>query len=977
MPTLNDPIESHADYVISAYYLIPYPNKNNTTTEEDIARFHHGAQHASAVTMLVAVFANLFRRYGYSDACKFTDEDLKLLQIAALFHDSARQGDEKDFWDKESASECYKYLVNELAIEPEKAKKYAEAIANKDLYSTITKYTHYGSYQSSCSEFHTLDLQTLQWETKKIDPTLQKFTPKSIENILLHDADCLEILRARDAFDAKYLDFYNLIAKNDPDAAEKMGCLIREHRALQHYQGNGRKRTDVKIKKRYEHAESCYAETTKDLENENLALNHLKTFYAKNKLLSHEELKKTSISRSLPLNANPEMTKKLDNGQIFLRGIFKPEKTNELQNKKNNTETHAQLEIRKLLRNTQKKGNPIRSISLVGQGSQPPRSAGFIIEVDPKRILETSAKDVDSGWSKKTGNIGKYTLKNEEENKKALDKLFEKMSLGGDNYQGYTHTEIIYNLEKEDVYAIYFSRDPNVEDIDDITSSPNPDAPLLKAIYIQAEYEKLTGKKLPIYEYSASKNIVSKECILNDNEIVNLWKNSASLPHESKNIFELDVQKFKVQMNSKEIKGNKSLDENYSPELKKKLNDALTNILEAKKTGKIKYILDALEKQTTFSKTKELCFLLKQALVTQHIPLSTLKKKHFENIECFLKQANNTEKMTLKEISELSVLVKLLSNEACETAYKEILDTFEKKYQFSDFHIHEYAAIKKLQGSPISPKELTDSLKKSFNLITADHLDTFSQLLSDVKKIDPKVAKDFIDSMDLEKLKNKLFDLMSAQMPAGNTVQIAIWSLLIEYKIDDAAFINHAVKIYIKAQDSIWAPTPGDKFSLFSELKVIDPTQTKYPQRLPCFIRYKQNWIDEILFSRKLIIADYVKIIETYKEYPFLGRVDSRILDNFKEAIKSAERENIYISSSDYARFTKLLSHTVCTSIDLVVTQTKPKTEEPITEEPIQAMLQSALLNVNGLFSARSEIKEGFHEIKEEKNEKKTLLKKQ
>ena len=55
-----------------------------------------------------------------------------LILIAIIYHDSARLNEGKDFWDKESGINLYKYLTESLDVSHDKAKLLAEAVANKD-----------------------------------------------------------------------------------------------------------------------------------------------------------------------------------------------------------------------------------------------------------------------------------------------------------------------------------------------------------------------------------------------------------------------------------------------------------------------------------------------------------------------------------------------------------------------------------------------------------------------------------------------------------------------------------------------------------------------------------------------------------------------------------------------------------------------------------------------------------------------------
>src|SRR3990167_6275917 len=156
---LEDDIAAHATWAFNHIYNIPYPGEEAKAKERGIARLMHGIQHTRRVAMLIPVFANLYRRYNDHDALALTEEDIKLRQIAALFHDSARENEGKDFWDKESGKLLYFYLTNVLNVTHEKATLLAEAVSNKDA-----------------------------------EP------PKNSYQKLIHDADCLDIIRATDEY---------------------------------------------------------------------------------------------------------------------------------------------------------------------------------------------------------------------------------------------------------------------------------------------------------------------------------------------------------------------------------------------------------------------------------------------------------------------------------------------------------------------------------------------------------------------------------------------------------------------------------------------------------------------------------------------------------------------------------------------------------------------------------------------------------
>ena len=118
----------------------------------------HGPSHSIRVALWTRLFINLRCKYGDEDALALNDSDKKLLQITALFHDSGREGDGEDIWEEESSIKCYEYLTKEHSVDDSRAQLFADVILNKD--------------------------------TDKRD----------ILTDILHDADCLDIMRCRKNF---------------------------------------------------------------------------------------------------------------------------------------------------------------------------------------------------------------------------------------------------------------------------------------------------------------------------------------------------------------------------------------------------------------------------------------------------------------------------------------------------------------------------------------------------------------------------------------------------------------------------------------------------------------------------------------------------------------------------------------------------------------------------------------------------------
>ncbi|MCX7120886.1 MAG: SidE phosphodiesterase domain-containing protein [Gammaproteobacteria bacterium] len=191
--SLNDDIALHAAFIHNAILVYPY---QNTTRRE-----HHGIAHVARVAFYIPLLNTFYNQYLDTN---LSDEDIKLLQLAGLFHDAGREGDGEDLWDNDSAALLYYYLTITLKLPHEKAVIFSEAIANKD-YAPSKTYHHL-----------IINNGKVSWDSKI---TVKE---KTIAQSILHDADCFDIIRARHHFDKNYLDFYKMVAKKDIIAHDEM-----------------------------------------------------------------------------------------------------------------------------------------------------------------------------------------------------------------------------------------------------------------------------------------------------------------------------------------------------------------------------------------------------------------------------------------------------------------------------------------------------------------------------------------------------------------------------------------------------------------------------------------------------------------------------------------------------------------------------------------------------------------------------------
>lgn len=513
-PSFNNPIEVHAKWAFEQIYSKPYQEKA-TTPANTLPRLHHGIEHVGSAAIYVPVFANLYRRFGYPDALSLTDEDIKLIQIAVLFHDSGRVNDDKDDTDRDSGLILYDYLIN-TGVSTAKAHQMAEAVANKDADD--------GYYWNLVNKGN-----VLTWEKGP-------GKAKSIAQILIHDTDCIDIIRARDMFEATYLDFCQRIAMKDntianQQAFDEMALLICEVRHLIDIRGDTRNNVIHKKKLTYQN-DKAY-----QLLEANITLtDHPLTFqlYNKNALIPLHSLPKLSLGNTAVFDKTLGVTQDnlnaaLNQGKLFSRGIVAPSGIRNKNKTSGLEENMVCLEMRKTKRrkgvktqsrkadSSDKQGNIARSISMIGFGGGTYSNVGFIVMNPPLgAISSVFTYDADSGRGKKVKrNLAKDTQKD-------LDAVQNKLKKGGVFLQKYnsTHTEILCDLEEFD--AIYFNEDDCTGTIGNRFEF-YPYSSLLQAIFMQREYQNKYGVLLPIVKYSRFQHAVQLQKNYSDEELLSMW----------------------------------------------------------------------------------------------------------------------------------------------------------------------------------------------------------------------------------------------------------------------------------------------------------------------------------------------------------------------------------------------------------------------------------------------------------------------
>lgn len=558
LPNLTDDISLHAAHVYESTYKYPYKN-NHTVTDDKLAalpRPLHGIQHAARVAVWASVFINLYKRSGDDNAKQLTEADIKLIQIAALYHDAARQGDGVDVWDKESGVMLYDYLIS-LGVDKDKAIMLAEAVANKD----------YAAYQGPENKYYSLQIDE---NGKKIWTVSKEPPARNIYQKIIHDADSLDISRIRKDFEPQYLDFYQdkVLNKDNESkpynetALTELTATIREAQRLIEKQGESvyRERINPAIKKQYDNQES-YSRITKDIATQDYpTLNHLMTH-------THDNTKQNNLfplnDPSLDKYSSQNLNAALIRGEVCARGVATPTGVTP------KGYLASDLEMRKALRrrgkatrtkksnNTEKHGNKNRSIAMMGWGAEVFTPVGYLIimphdnNTDISVVAETN---INSGVGKK--HLVHTKRNTPQENKQALSRLLTNLKLGKKSSNGkHNNSEILADLTEHG---------PAFFTLDYIAEFPltHPNAAILQAVHLQKEREKHytnngqepmyhpdskppeDASTVEIYEYS-SKWLQLKKHTFSREKLVKMW-NEITFSYLYKNdiLSEMGVESF-------------------------------------------------------------------------------------------------------------------------------------------------------------------------------------------------------------------------------------------------------------------------------------------------------------------------------------------------------------------------------------------------------------------------------------------------
>ncbi|MCG8532708.1 MAG: SidE phosphodiesterase domain-containing protein, partial [Desulfovibrionales bacterium] len=168
-PVFNLQFLAESQALVHRYMHRPLPGQSDWKPGM-IARPVHGAIHLSRTSIWIAVLLTFRIQLGDSEAAKMTRAELAALMKAGLLHDSGREGEGTDLpeWEQASGEQCEDHLLS-IGCCPRLAAACREGIINKD----------------------------------RADRSQKNLIEK-----LIHDADCLEIMRVYPHFDMAELDLF-------------------------------------------------------------------------------------------------------------------------------------------------------------------------------------------------------------------------------------------------------------------------------------------------------------------------------------------------------------------------------------------------------------------------------------------------------------------------------------------------------------------------------------------------------------------------------------------------------------------------------------------------------------------------------------------------------------------------------------------------------------------------------------------------
>lgn len=559
-PSPTSSLEEHLLYLKKYLFDLPYPRGE----ERDI----HDSRHAIRTLLLMNGILRILKDLRIGETYTWVlDDDVIYMSvlISAFLHDAGREDDCVDEWENDSGTIVYRYLTQIFGIQKSEAKKFAEAVANKD-YTRNTTFRIIK--EDSKGEIQWIDVPV---KTIEIQGDYQKTLQLAL---LIQFGDCLEINRAlgeHQAFDTDFLDLYNQFAK----ALEKIfPRLLIEERRLLELMGDGQHTANPNIQKNYK--------------KDDFFTNIVQLITDRCPLMANYCLKMPFIKvPQLPLisASNNDWQQLMDEGVLLYRGIVAGS-AHYVDATESKLKTLTEIEVEKVIGPD---GNPQRSTSMLGFSTKLFSCVGGIIK-KPSLHKMVSIFNEDSGTGfKYKKNIESLSLI---EKNKRWNILQTNLRLGKSIGKV---TEIEYDISQYD--AIGYTFDPTEHENHSRRDSPvYHKTAILKAIYTQQVYAKQKpGAVLPLVEFSnLQHSIVARS--FSDDEIIEIWDDACRYwlvheltyaRHHKINVWSLSIDELKIYINfdarnmhlltgAGKVR-HQAPDLLYSESLKLRVNEAVSN----------------------------------------------------------------------------------------------------------------------------------------------------------------------------------------------------------------------------------------------------------------------------------------------------------------------------------------------------------------------------------------------------------------
>lgn len=219
-----------AQLAIKQYYLIPYPIKS--ASSNDVCRPLHGGVHVSNAALNLEMFIALYEKYAPHlligpDGSPLTSQQIKLLKLAAIYHDSANESEIHGI--EKNHAENFRRDMTHLGFDKNDVEAIAYGIEFKD---GVTKKYKYAPGEVSSN--------------------------KTLFQKLIHDADCLDIMRMNVRFDSTHLDIYQDLCR-DPNFLLDLNAIVKNHQeTLNRFSLNPKTGRVGRLHQACEGATNCY-----------------------------------------------------------------------------------------------------------------------------------------------------------------------------------------------------------------------------------------------------------------------------------------------------------------------------------------------------------------------------------------------------------------------------------------------------------------------------------------------------------------------------------------------------------------------------------------------------------------------------------------------------------------------------------------------------------------------------------------------